>query len=140
MAELLSTYKRQSVIERNWRCCKNPKLFLDAIYLKSAGRIDALLWMMSLALLVYAAMEYKIKKTLTENKIEFPNVDKNTTTKPTLARVFQYISNCRITVMKDGNGTISLNNLTDVLQQVLMSLGVGWCKYYNFHHYERAFF
>ena len=72
--ELLSTYNRNSVIERNWRCCKNTKFFVDASYLKSPSHIDALLWLMNLALLVYAAMEYKIRKVMKENNLEIPSI------------------------------------------------------------------
>lgn len=49
MAELLSTYKRQSVIERCWRCCKNPTMMVDSMYLQKPSRIDALLWLMQTA-------------------------------------------------------------------------------------------
>ena len=56
-AELLSTYKRQSVIERYWRPFKDPTLFLDALYLKTPHRITALLWVLSTALLVYSCLE-----------------------------------------------------------------------------------
>ena len=34
MAELLSCYKRQSVIERTWKLSKNPTVLLNALYLK----------------------------------------------------------------------------------------------------------
>ena len=60
-AELLSTYKRQSVIERHWRLLKDPTLFLDALYLKTPHRITALLWVMSTALLVYSCLEYRVR-------------------------------------------------------------------------------
>ena len=39
MAELLTVYKRNSVIERNWKCLKNPKFFVDALYLQEPSRI-----------------------------------------------------------------------------------------------------
>lgn len=34
MAELLSTYKRQSTIERMWKISKDPKILLNASTLK----------------------------------------------------------------------------------------------------------
>lgn len=54
----------QSVIERSWRVCKEPLFFVDSIYLKKPSRIDALLWLMSLALLVYSALEYYLRHTM----------------------------------------------------------------------------
>ena len=69
MAELLGVYKRQSVIERSWRVCKDPRFFVDSIYLKKPSRIDALLWLMSLALLVYSALEYYLRQTMREHQL-----------------------------------------------------------------------
>lgn len=131
MADLLSIYKRQSVIERNWRCCKDPLFFLDAIYLKSPSRIDALLWLMSLALLVYAAMEYKIRKALADAKMVFPLLEKNKSTEnPTLRRVFQYVDHLRIQVIRIPDGTDYVTNIDPTLQQLLIRMGDFWCRYY----------
>ena len=135
MAQLLGIYKRQSVIERNWRCCKDPRFFLDAIYLKTPSRIDALLWLMSLALLVYAAMEYKIRKTMSENGMEFPLFENKATQKPTLRRVFQYVGNLRIQVVKLPDGKVYITNVDDVMSKLLMKIGDSWCWYYSADSY-----
>lgn len=140
MGELLSTYKRNSVIERNWRCCKNPKFFVDAIYLKSPSRIDALLWLMSLALLVYAAMEYKIRKVMKENNLEIPSIVRGRVEKqPTMLRFLQYVGNCRINVFKIGEGPVYISNLEPVLQKILIGLGSTWCEYFCSKNYETCF-
>jgi len=76
MAELITVYKRNSVIERNWKCLKNPKFFVDALYLQKPSRIDALLWIMSIALLVYSAMEYKIRQSMKERRLTIPSIVK----------------------------------------------------------------
>ena len=67
MQELLATYKRQSVIERNWRCLKDHRVLVSAFYLEKPSRICALMWLLSLALLVHAATEYLMRKALREN-------------------------------------------------------------------------
>lgn len=77
MYQLLATYKRQSTVERAWRCCKDPKFFIDSLYLESPERIDALLWIMMIALLVYATIEYKLRATMKKNNLTLPAPDKN---------------------------------------------------------------
>lgn len=44
MKELLSIYKKQSVVERNWRCLKDKRLLVNTLYLESPSRINALMW------------------------------------------------------------------------------------------------
>ena len=44
MAELIGVYKKQSVVVRNWRCLKDKKLLINAIYLELPSRINALIW------------------------------------------------------------------------------------------------
>ena len=138
--ELLSTYKRNSVIERNWRCCKNTKFFVDASYLKSPSHIDALLWLMNLALLVYAAMEYKIRKVMKENNLEIPSIVRGRVEKqPTMLRFLQYVGNCRINMFKIGEGSVYISNLEPVLQKILIGLGPTWCEYFSSKNYETCF-
>lgn len=140
MAELLSTYKRNSVIERNWRCCKSPKMFIDAIYLKNPSRIDALLWLMSLALLLYAAMEYKIRKVMKENDLEIPSIIRGKIEKqPTMARFLQYVGNLRIHVIKAPDGIVYISNLSQPVQKILLKLGEKWCWYFNSRTHEAYF-
>lgn len=136
MAELLSIYKRQSVIERCWRCCKNPKFFVDAIYLNKPSRIDALLWLMSLALLVYAGIEYKVRKTMADNGLTIPSPDQRTQQeKPTLMRLFQYIANQNVQItLASGNTTISY--FSETLQNLLRAMGKRWVMYFNSNYYK----
>ena len=136
MSELLSIYKRQSVIERCWRCCKDPRLFIDSLYLKTPSRIDALLWIMSIALLVYAATEYKVRKTMKEHKLTIPTPDhKKDMDRPTLMRLFQYIANHNIQVVHHDNQCY-LSYLQQQLKDLLLALGQEWCLYFNSEYYR----
>lgn len=110
MAELLGGYKRQSVIERNWRVCKDPRFFVDSIYLKKPSRIDALLWLMSLALLVYSALEYFLRQTMREHQLSIKNLEgKGRNERHSLMRFFQYVFN--------NNRSIVGAPHTDILQR-----------------------
>lgn len=74
MAELLSTYHRQSAIERMWRVSKDPKILINAIYLKKPSRITALIWLLAVALLVFAATEYKLRQSAEAKGIKEVNL------------------------------------------------------------------
>ena len=89
-AELLGTYKRQSVIERHWHLLKDPTLFLNALYLKTPHRITALLWVMSTALLVYSCLEYRVRQVMAEQQLTIPDPEhKKGQNQPTLKRLFK---------------------------------------------------
>ena len=69
MKELLSIYKKQSVVERNWRCFKDKRLLVNTLYFESSSRINALMWVMTLALLIYSATEYLMRKKMEEQRL-----------------------------------------------------------------------
>lgn len=69
MKELLSIYKKQSVVERNRRCIKDKRLQVNTLYLESPSRINALMWVMTLALLIFSATEYLMRKKMEEQRL-----------------------------------------------------------------------
>jgi transposase len=56
-AEVLAGYKKQSTAERGFRFLKDPRFLATSLYLKKPERIMALLMVMTICLLVYAALE-----------------------------------------------------------------------------------
>lgn len=73
---------------------------IDAIYLKSSRRINVLMWIMSIALLVYVATELQIRSSMLENNLSIPtSYHKDILTTPTLDRFNQYIANLGISVV-----------------------------------------
>ena len=78
MSDLLSTYKKQSVVERNWKYLKDRKILVGALFLESPSRINALMWLMTLALLIFSATEYLMRKKMAENKLSIPSSDHRT--------------------------------------------------------------
>lgn len=138
MAELLSTYKRHSTIERTWKLSKDPKIFLDAIYLKTPHRIKALMWILSVALLTFAATEYVMKVAMKENNIPMPAPDHRTNLAvPTLLRLKQYIDNSNINlIFSKSTGEFKISGLTNTFAQIITSMGYEWSKYYQTLTYE----
>ena len=142
MAELLSTYKRQSTIERMWKISKDPKILLNALYLKTPHRIQALMWVLSIALLVYAATEYLLKKAAKENNIKMPAPDHRfTLAVPTLNRLKQYADNSQvILVFLDASQTFMISGMTDVFADIIVALGDEWIRYYQPRTYQNFYY
>jgi transposase len=59
--EVLKTYKSQQSVERGFRFLKSPDFLVSSFFLKKPERIEALLMVMTLCLLMYFALEYKVR-------------------------------------------------------------------------------
>lgn len=138
MAELLSTYKRQSTIERMWRLSKDPKICLNSLYLKTPHRIVALMWILSITMLVFAAAEYLMKQAMKKENIKLPTPDNRSELKiQTLLRLKQYVDNSNINLLfKPDSDSYSVTGLTDVFVKILCSMGEPWCQYYQKNIYK----
>lgn len=88
-SELLHEYKSQQRVERGFRFLKSPEFLSDALFLKKPQRIEAMLMIMTLCLMVYAALEYKIRKELKEQNKTFPNQLGKPIQNPTARWVFE---------------------------------------------------
>lgn len=71
--ELLGAYKDQQKAERGFRFFKDPQFMASTLFLKSPQRVMALMMVMTVCLLVYAALEYRIRQSLDEHEQAFPN-------------------------------------------------------------------
>ena len=131
-AELIGVYKKQSVIERSWRFMKSKKLMVDALYLQKPSRITALMWLMTIALLIFSAMEYKIRQVMQENNLTIPTLDhRKPPSRPTMQRLFQYISNSSIhLIMIRQQDQIEISGLTRSLIDLINALGRDWATYF----------
>jgi transposase len=70
---VLNSYKGQARAERGFRFLKDPQFLASSLYLKKPERIMALLMVMTVCLLVYAALEYRIRLALQTHNATFPN-------------------------------------------------------------------
>ena len=87
--EIIDVYKNQFVVERGFRFIKSPEFLADSLYLKKAERIEALLFIMTLCLMVYASLERKIRTSLEQEDEFFVDQKGKPTQKPTTRWVFQ---------------------------------------------------
>ncbi len=68
-------------------------------YLKSVERVMGLMMVMCLCLVVYAALEYRIRDTLKANGAGFPNQWGKIIPNPTARWVFQYFEGIHVLIL-----------------------------------------
>lgn len=88
MEKMLQLYKSQQSVEKGFRFLKSPDFLTSSLYLKKPERIEALLMIMTCCLLVYAALEHKIRKELKAQSEYFPDLKYKPTQTPTARWVF----------------------------------------------------
>lgn len=86
---------------------------------------------MTLALLIYSATEYLMRKKMEEQRLTVPTPDhKNELSRPSLMRVYQYLANSNISLTY--TSCTEFVRLTGVPldMPILLSMGEEWCRYY----------
>ena len=116
MEKLLSTYKSQQSVEKGFRFLKSPDFLVNAIFLHKPERIEALLMVMTTCLMVYAALEHKIRKELKHQDKYFPDQKKKPSQKPTARWVFQCFANINMLYVNEQDPmTINLKDRQKVI-------------------------
>jgi hypothetical protein len=119
--ELFAGYTGQAQVERGFRFLKDPRLMAASLYLKQPERIMALLLVMTVCLLVYAALEYRLRKALQDHDATCPNHKGPPVQHPTARWVFQYVVGIHVLLIP-GQWPVVLH-LTEEHPQRLKLLG-----------------
>jgi transposase len=127
--ELLTGYKGQVHAERGFRFLKDPQFLASSLYLKKPERIMALLMVMTVCLLVYAALEYRIRQALQANAATFPNQKGQRVQNPTARWVFHYFVGIHL-LSVSGQWPLVLN-LTEEHANLLKLLGKPYMQLYG---------
>jgi transposase len=106
---LLERYKGQQHAERGFRFLKDPRFLASSLYLKKPERIMALLMVMTVCWLVYAALAYRIRQTLKAHQATFPNQKGQPVQNPTARWVFQYFVG--IHLLRTPSTTVVINSV-----------------------------
>lgn len=128
--ELLSEYKSQQRVERGFRFLKSPEFLSDALFLKKPQRIEAMLMIMTLCLMVYAALEYKIRKELTQQNQTFPNQLGKPVQNPTARWIFENFHEIQIVIIDILKQKV-IANLLQRNHSILDLLGPNYWRYYT---------
>ena len=116
------------LIER-LRFLKSPEFLTSSLYLKKPERIEALLMVMTCSLMIYAALEHRIRKGLTEHGRSIPDMKKKPTQKPTARWVFLCFTG--IHEYRLGEAPPQVTGLTAEQQTILDVLGERYRQIYS---------
>jgi transposase len=125
--DILNEYKNQQKVERGFRFLKDPKFHADSIFLKKPERIASLLMIMTLSLLVYSALEYKVRKNMKVKSLTFPNQKGKPISNPTMRWVFQYFFSV-VLILFDGESQLDYFNENH--ETILECLGDNYDDFY----------
>lgn len=118
----------QQKVEHGFRFLKDPWFMADTLFLKSPKRIMALMAIMTLCLLVFGALEYRIRQTLAQNKQTFPSQIGAATAKPTARWVFQFFTGIHVLLVDSCREVIL--NCNEYHHQLINLLGNRYVKLY----------
>jgi transposase len=127
--EVLVGYKGQVHAERGFRFLKDPCFLASSLYLKKPERIMALLMVMTVCLLVYAALEYRIRTALKDHGATFPDQKGKRIQHPTARWVFHYFVGIHL-LSVSGQWPLVLN-LTEEHCNLLKLLGKPYMQLYG---------
>ena len=128
--EILQTYKGQSKVERGFRFLKDPMFLANTLYLKKVERIMALLMVMTICLLVYAALEHRIRSTLSKHQATIPDQKGKPTSNPTARWVFELFLDVHLLQITNHSIHTLTLNLKAELRSLLKLLGDSYVMAY----------
>lgn len=129
-AEVLQAYKDQSKVERGFRFLKDPMFLANTLFLKKVERVMALLMVMTVCLLVYAALEHRIRSTLAQNEATVSDQKGKPTNRPTARWVFELFLDVHLLVIVQDAKKVLTMNLKPELRALLRLLGSRYDEVY----------
>ncbi|MGB0468917.1 MAG: IS1634 family transposase [Thiolinea sp.] len=126
---LLAQYKAQQQVEGGFRFLKDPQFMAATLFLKSVKRMMALTAVMTLCLLVYAALQYRIRQALAAREQTFPNQLGKPGSNPTARWVFQCFAGIHVLSINQTQQLVL--NLSNQHRQIITLLGFEYEKIYS---------
>ena len=126
---VLLEYKGQEKVESGFKFLKDPMFLASTMFLKKIERIMALLMVMTVCLLVYAALEYRIRRTLEVNQVSVPDQKGKPTVSPTTRWVFALMTDVHLLSITGQQRVLTLN-LRSEIRVLLELMGAGYTSAY----------
>lgn len=124
---VFKTYKGQSKVEKGFRFLKDPQFMAATLFVKKTERIEALLFIMTLCLTVYAAIEYKIRQKLQEENQTLPNQLGKEIKNPTARWIFACFAGVHVLYVAE---KAYILNFKPLHRKIINLLGCQYRKYY----------
>jgi transposase len=102
--EVLAEYKGQSSVEMRFSFLKDP-LFVDGIFLKTPKRVEALGYVILLAVCVAAFLERRIRERLKEENTTIIAPGKRILNRPTIQVILDMLNEMNVAYLSDEEGT-----------------------------------
>ncbi len=129
MESMLAHYKSQQSVERGFRFLKSPEFMVSSLFLKKPERIEALLMVMTCSLMIYAALEHRIRMGLKANDDHFPDMKNKPSQRPTARWVFQCFSGIHQMIV--GELPPLVTGVTERLRVIIDCLGDRYREIYS---------
>jgi transposase len=127
--ELVAGDRGQGHAERGFRLMQDPSFLASSLSRKKPERIMALCMVMTVCLLVDAALEYRIRQALTAHEATFPDQQGQRIQYPTARWVLHYVVGIHV-LCQAGQWPI-VRNLTEAHQHWLRLLGQPYRWFYD---------
>jgi len=137
--DVLREYKGQTAVETRFRNLKSDPCIVDAIYVKSSRRAEALAYVFLLALLVASFIEVKIRQELTKQRRQFLVPGQRLTDRPTMKMIFDVLEPVLVVVMRSDHATkrILPRNTDKRVTELMELMGMDASAYTrNWSHQE----
>jgi transposase len=132
--QVVEAYKKQnsSIENMAFRFLKDPIFFVSSLFIKKPARIEALLFVMTLSLLIYSIAQRKLRQALQLSNEVIPNQIKQPTQRPTLRWVFQLLEGIDIIrVIIEGKMHKIISGLNELSKKILLLFGESVCAIYE---------
>ena len=129
--EGITASKGQGHVEGGFRLLKNPLCFVSSLVVKKPNRSEGFLMVMTLAVLVYAVAQRRLRAQWATQQETVPHPSHHPPTSPTLRWVFQWLEGMhRVRMTLQGQGHDLIEGLHDVHIKMLRLFGNEVCRLY----------
>ena len=130
--KVITSYSEQYKVEKSFRFLKGSEFFTSAFFIKKPSRVMALTCVMSLALLIYAIAERKMRAKLEELDDTVPDMLGKPTQTPTLRWVFKLLSGVSLIGIEiDGKIKKVIHGLDETKMKIIKVFGERAVKVYT---------
>jgi len=130
-SEILTEYKSLSKVERGFRFLKDPQFVARNFFVKKPERVEALVFIMTLCLMVYAAIQHQIRQQLQLQQETLPNQLGQEVQNPTARWIFALLAGIHLLYLPHQPNPIVLN-LNPLHKRILTLLPKACRIYYGF--------
>lgn len=124
--KIVETYKNQnsSIENKGFRFLKDPYFFTSSLFVKKPSRIESMVFIMTLALLVYSIAQKTLRDKLKATETTIPGQNKKETDNPTMRWVFQLFEGIHsVTLYIQDKLTSFIQGISEQIKKIINTMG-----------------